>query len=339
MKGSVYKRSGSPYWYISYYIPHRVKPITISSKTTVRRDAERLRAKREQEAWEGNYFPERLRGKVTLDKIVDEWLAQHRTDKSYKDHASKARRILKFYGPILVDTMDVPAILALRDKLLERGKKPATVNRYLAALKGIFGYAHANHRILSNPAKQVKMLRENNMRDRLCTREELIRLLVHADEPMRLAIIIAYSLGLRLGNIIGLTHDEVRLGFSPHRIKIPGSKMKNGQPLEIPFTDTILKELTAFSSQATLGDRIFGDVTQVEFSKRFRKLCAKADVKGLRFHDLRHTFATNARHAGADLLTLSELLGHTDLKSLKRYYRVSIADKFEIVKELDLDRA
>lgn len=337
MKGSIYKRDGSPYWYITYYIPHRVKPITISSKTTVRRDAERLRAKREQEAWEGNYFPERLRHRVTLDKITDEWLSAHRQDKSYKDHQSRARRILKFYGPVIVDTLDVAAIHALRDKLLERGKKPATVNRYLAALKGILGHAYANHRILSNPAKGVKLLRENNMRDRLCTREELVKLLVSADEPMRLAIIMAYSLGLRMSNIINLTHDEVRMGFTPGRIKIPASKMKNGRSLEIPFTDTILEELTRFSSQATLTDRVFGDdVTQVDFSKRFRKLCAKTGIKGLRFHDLRHTFATNARQAGADLLTLSELLGHTDLKSLKRYYRVTVADKYEVIKELDL---
>ena len=53
--------------------------------------------------------------------------------------------------------------------------------------------------------------------------------------------------------------------------------------------------------------------------KPFFEACDKAKIKGLRFHDLRHTAATWMVMAGVDLVTVSEVLGHSDIKMTLRY--------------------
>jgi site-specific recombinase XerD len=55
----------------------------------------------------------------------------------------------------------------------------------------------------------------------------------------------------------------------------------------------------------------------------------------LRFHDLRHTFATRLVHAGVDIITLKDLLGHTKITTTARYTHPLADDKMAAVKRLD----
>jgi integrase len=51
----------------------------------------------------------------------------------------------------------------------------------------------------------------------------------------------------------------------------------------------------------------------------FAKAREEAEIEGLRFHDLRHTFATRLADSAVDPFTIAELLGHADLRMTKRY--------------------
>ena len=53
--------------------------------------------------------------------------------------------------------------------------------------------------------------------------------------------------------------------------------------------------------------------------KAFNNACKRAGIKNLRFHDLRHTFATRLVLAGVDLATVSKLLGHSSIQMTMRY--------------------
>jgi len=61
----------------------------------------------------------------------------------------------------------------------------------------------------------------------------------------------------------------------------------------------------------------------------------KAGLRGLRFHDLRHTFASRLVMAGIDLVTVKELLGHKDIKMTMRYSHPTPEHKKAAVKILD----
>ena len=66
--------------------------------------------------------------------------------------------------------------------------------------------------------------------------------------------------------------------------------------------------------------------TDKRFSAMFHKLTRALDVSELRFHDLRHTAATNLRRAGVDLFTIKQITGHKTLKMLERYNCVNVDD-------------
>jgi len=57
----------------------------------------------------------------------------------------------------------------------------------------------------------------------------------------------------------------------------------------------------------------------VEVGKAFRSACRRAGIKGVRFHDLRHTFASRLLARGADIITVRDLLGHSSVKLTERY--------------------
>lgn len=70
-------------------------------------------------------------------------------------------------------------------------------------------------------------------------------------------------------------------------------------------------------------------------NRAFLPALAKAKIEGLRWHDLRHTFASRLVMAGVDLRTVQELLGHKTMEMTLRYSHLSPEDQLDAIKRLD----
>jgi integrase len=126
---------------------------------------------------------------------------------------------------------------------------------------------------------------------------------------------------LRRGNIVRLrwTQYDARTG------KLNIKQTKNREPITVYLNKIGLAGLTmaaAHFGPGTVG-RIFPDVTEINVSVTFGRVCKAAGITDFHFHDLRHTHASWLKMTGSDIHTIAMMLGHKDIRQTARYSHVS----------------
>ncbi len=193
---------------------------------------------------------------------------------------------------------------------------PATVNRELACLKTMFSKAVEWGKLTANPVKAVKKFKENNVQERILNGAEARRLLECAGPGIRPVLIVALNTGMRRNEILSLKWHDVN--FIKGFILIEDSK--SGKSRKVPMNATVfetLKSLSRSSEYVFFNPETKDHVKDIKTG--FRAACRRAEIKGLRLHDLRHTAASKMIEAGVDLVTVSKILGHSSIQMTMRY--------------------
>ena len=205
-----------------------------------------------------------------------------------------------------------------RKSRLKAGNSKSTVNRYTALLKTMLNTAIQENYAEENPVTKVKLYSEkDNLCERILTEQEEIRLYEASANYLRPIITVALNTGMRKGEILNLKWSQVDLKAKRLRVE----KTKSQKLRFIPMNDNVFNELNVqpkdggvyvFANPAT--GRPYYDV-----KRQFRNACLKADIEGLRFHDLRHTFATRLVEKGIHIKKIRDLLGHFSVTVTERY--------------------
>ena len=208
-------------------------------------------------------------------------------------------------------------------ELIERYKakrktevSPATVNRDLAFLKTMFNKAVEWGRLESSPVKNVKKFKEPNSKERILCPDEMKRLIDAANNHLEPILIIALNTGMRRGEILSLKWENIDL--SKRCIHLEDSK--SGKSRDIPMNGLVIEVLSVIAQNSEYvfpNPRTGGPIEDVKTA--FKTACERAKIKGLRFHDLRHTAATRMVEAMVDLVTVSKILGHSSIQMTMRY--------------------
>ncbi|MCI0656403.1 MAG: site-specific integrase [Acidobacteria bacterium] len=170
--------------------------------------------------------------------------------------------------------------------------------------------------------------------ERILTGEEEPRLLKVSPPWLQDLLVVALDTGLRLGELLALKRDGVDLG----RRLLKVVHTKNGRARSVPLTSRAVGALAARMRSGSGGGEIFRSGAGEAYWRvrsAFLRACALAKINGLRFHDLRHTFATRLVTSGVDLATVQRLLGHSDIRMTLRYSHPSSADVIEAVRRLE----
>ena len=118
---------------------------------------------------------------------------------------------------------------------------------------------------------------------------------------------------------------------------------KSGNDRLIPINGCLLAVFSALKAHDGRQELIFPNPMTgkpyTEVKKNFKLACRKAGIVGLRFHDLRHTFASRLIEAGADIVTVRDLLGHFSVKMTQRFTHPGRSQKGAAVELLDRKRA
>lgn len=166
----------------------------------------------------------------------------------------------------------------------------------------------------------------------------LLRHLYHEMDIYKLGILICISTGLRLGELCALRWKDVDFedhllyinttvqrivadGYKTKTILLEGAPKSNFSRREIPLSDEVARLLLFYHRGD--GEYVIRGEKPMEprtYQNKFQKYLQSAGIKRKNFHTLRHTFATNCINNGVDIKSLSEILGHSDVKiTLNRY--------------------
>ncbi len=212
------------------------------------------------------------------------------------------------------------------------GRSAATVSRSLASLKNFYAYAVTSGFLEKTPISDIRVNRGEKKLPQILTGREIELLLSqpvcvdakgYRDKAM---LEVMYATGIRVSELIELDVDDVNLELGI--IKCNGAKKSRA----IPLYPAALRALTVYlqdvrdsMTASTDESALFVNVSGVRMSRQgFWKILkhyqetAHID-KEITPHTLRHSFAVHLLENGADLGSLQELMGHSDISSTQMY--------------------
>jgi len=335
MAKGLYKR-GRVWWICYAGIDGKV--IRESSGTTKYREAEEILIRRKKAIQDGKQ-PERKRIKKyyfeeLTERYVDWMTGRH---KSANSKMSRIKDILSHFGNLPLRSFSTYAVEQYQTKLMDKGLKPASVNKNISILKAMIKKAVEWKMIEEHVLKEVgkvKLLPANNKRLRYLSKEECKALISTCRPHLKPIVITALNTGMRYGEILGLEwnkHIDLKHGF------ILLDRTKNGERRQIPINQTLRNTLKSLPRRLD-NPYVFcskDGKKYVEIHCSFNTALRKAGIHDFRFHDLRHTFASHLVMAGVDITTVKDLLGHKTLTMTLRYAHLASGHVRNAVNILD----
>lgn len=219
-------------------------------------------------------------------------------------------------------------------QLKEKGLAAATIARKLAAIKAFYRFMTAEGYMDANPAEVVEAGTKGIKLPRVLSEDEVVRLLNQPDITTaegfrdRTMLEVLYATGMRVSELINLTLERVDLKMkyiiafgkgSKERIVPLGSVA--AEFLQ-QYLEKVRPKLTHAGRNTNIVFLAFGghELTRQRFWQIIHAYGRKANInKALTPHILRHSFATHLLDNGADLRSVQELLGHSDISTTQIY--------------------
>ena len=268
-----------------------------------------------------------------------------------------AEQVGREVAPVEVTPFDVQKY---RDHLVALGRKPAGVNRRLASLRAFFAWVVETGQAATNPAAEVKGVRQARRVPKALNAQEVYKLqrtaaaqrqlaeakagkgnvtptVVNARRDEALLSLLLYT-GLRVGEVAALRVEDVVLNERSGKVIVRAGKGRKYR--EVPLHKAARDPLKAYLEVRSTdrGDALFlGQRGPLGVRGIQMRLAALGEAAGVEVtpHRLRHTFATRLlREAGADLVTVAALLGHSSVATTAIYTQPSEADLVEAVEGL-----
>jgi len=231
-----------------------------------------------------------------------------------------------------LSTVDADVIRGWVERMMDEGKKPATVNRGLSAVKTFYRFALSRKLVEKDPAHGIIGPKKSKPLPQYVREGDMNRLL---DEYLqgdnynkvraRTIIIVFYETGIRLAELIGLNDEDV--DFDSMQLKVTGKRDKQRivpfgaemaealqQYMALRDTEVERQEPGLFLSNK--GRRVSREMVRNLVKQSLSEVTT---LKKRSPHVLRHSFATAMLNNGAGLESVKKLLGHESLETTEIY--------------------
>ncbi|MCP4219452.1 MAG: site-specific integrase [bacterium] len=337
---AVVKKDGM--WWVDYRVNGKRIRKCVSRR---KKDAEEYFDKIRDDIRQKRY-PVRKDERILFQDFASRYLLLHSTQKkSFATDSSLIKNLVEFFGKSAISEIAIDTICLIdqykakrRQAKVRIGKKhpkgkpisTTTINRELGLMRHMFTKAVDWGYLSTNPLLGINMMYREDPTENILNVTELERLIDLAKSPLKEQVIIALNTGMRKGEILRLKWATVNL---EERFIETRSKTKTIRI--IPINDELFKVLSDLSLKRAGALHLFENPKTgkpVQSNKTaWKTLLRRAGLIGFRFHDLRHNFATYALLNGGDLVSLQETLGHTDVRTTRRYAKAMLKGQQRLV--------
>lgn len=278
----------------------------------------------------------------TFRSLMEDYL---NSQKGYanEDTIHTKRRLYEMYcTPLLgkdISRISVQTVNAWKNYVLELPLSKTTKNRLITIVKSLSKYGYTNYD-LNDFAKSLKRFPKtsDDVHDmRIISPSEFQSLIENVDNPIYHAFFVfLYHTGCRRGEAIALnkadiSNERANLNKSIRRSFSTNNRLKNAQSKRTILLDEyVLKEIAPLMDLP--GDYVFGGkepLCPTSIDRHFKSACKAAGISGVRIHDLRHSFISNAILNGMNIVTVSKYVGHKNVTTTLNQYSHVLKDSEE----------
>lgn len=267
-----------------------------------------------------------------LDRYIDKFFRYLEIEKNASsftkiNYAEDLRQFSDFAQDLPLEKIDYLLLRRFLAHLKGKDLSKRSVNRKLSCLRSFFKFLFKEGLIKLNPAALISSPKQDKYLPQVLTEVEVVKLLEAADGEdwlglrNRAILETLYSTGMRISELAGLNIEDI--DFISGVVKVRGKGKKERM---LPIGSKALKAIRKFlASKLNKGPALFLNKNKTRLSTRggrlmLNKYIRKASLKqGISPHTLRHSFATHLLDRGADLRSVQELLGHSNLSSTQIY--------------------
>lgn len=279
----------------------------------------------------------KLHQKITLEEFSNQWLegkkAQGIATSSLKNYKSYCdNHILSFFSNRDMRSIKKSEVDAFQIQIRKK-HNPKGTNMIVAVLKTLFRDAIKEGYILKSPCEYTKTLSSDKVHDSFWTKAEIDQFLKASYyHELHDLFLVAINTGMRRGELAGLCWD--RVSFNDNTIAVTRTRDRYGLKQRtktniirvLPMNAITRMTLLNLAQKNHHGSQyvFLGSNDQpIEVQHIYRKFQNAQKKAGLtntiRFHDLRHTFASQFMMNGGNIYDVQKFLGHTDISMTTRY--------------------
>lgn len=286
---------------------------------------------------------------ITVDYAACQWLLSVKSKRKISTYVKYQNTYTMYIKPIIGNQYICNIKQESFDALFrdETGKSESINKSITCITNQILKYGAEKFNIPVNSIARTRTKHINKPIETMSRSEQmkLVNYLITEPDIYKTGIILCLSTGLRLGEICSLKWSDIdfdnnilHVRRTVQRIAVSGQPSKTvlweGEPKscfskrDIPLADNIASLLLKFRHD---GDYVLKDNSPMEprtYQNKYTKYLEASHIKRSNFHILRHTFATNCIENGVDIKSLSEILGHSDVRiTLNRYVHPTMETK------------
>lgn len=337
----IYRNGKRTYEYLKLYLIPGTDSNTRRQNEITMAAANAIKSKRIIELTSGEAGIVNHTDKIYLLDWMQTYLEyQEKRDKKGIGQIKAVTHILKEYAGerFILDRVDLAFCQGYIDYMLTtfrpKGKPIAasTRNTYYQIFNGALNAAVRAKRLLRNPFNEMEKSEKPKMPESVrsyMTIEEVRALIATPMQEGRVknAYLFSCFCGLRISDIVGLKWKNVFVDNGQYRLAVAMQKTK--EPIYLPLSNEALKWMPEREDKAA-DDPVFNLPSNI--NQYLRPWAEAAGItKRFTFHIARHTFATMMLTLGADLYTVSKLLGHTSVRMTQVYAKIINQKKDEAV--------